>query len=140
MPTPLHCACGTRCGSAGRSRRRPRRRCPMTSGSGLAGTRGLTAWQAGSHDWDVNVAELFAVFACVIPVLAMALVCVIALWLGHRTTQRVASHAWRMMQANLALSKQPFAANLALKQEDTAQEEAKAAATNGHAAPMSPEM
>lgn len=71
----------------------------------------------------------------------MALVCVIALWLGHRTTQRVASHAWRMMQANLALSKQPFAANLALKQEETAQAEAKAEITaNGHASPMSPEM
>ena len=100
----------------------------------------MTAWQDESHDWDVNVAELFAVFACVVPVLAIALVCVIALWFSHRTTQRVASHAWRMMQANLALSQQPFAANLALKQEDTAQAEAKAQeALNGNGHAMTPE-
>jgi len=89
----------------------------------------------------VAVTELFAVIVCVIPVLAVALLCAFQLWLSHRTTQRVASHAWRMMQANLALSKNPQAAHLALKQEETAQAEAvaTAAALNGKQ-PMSPEM
>jgi hypothetical protein len=79
----------------------------------------------------VNVAELFAVCACVVPVVAMALLCAFQLWLSHRTTQRVASHAWRMMQANLALSAQPMAASLALKQEETAKTEAEAVLSNG---------
>ena len=69
----------------------------------------------------------------------MALLCAFQLWLSHRTTQRVASHAWRMLQANLALSKNPQAAHLALKQEETAQDEAKAALTQNGSAPMSSE-
>ena len=90
----------------------------------------------------MNAPELFAVFVCVLPVVCMAVLCAFQLWLSYQTSRRIASHAWRMMQANLALSEKPIAATLALKQEDTAQAEAKAQITangNGHA-PMSPEM
>lgn len=71
----------------------------------------------------------------------MALLCAFQLWLSHRTTQRVASHAWRVLQANLALSKNPQAAHLALKQEETAKAEADAtAALNGNGHALSPSM
>jgi hypothetical protein len=89
----------------------------------------------------MNVSELFAICVCVVPVVAMVVLCSIQLWLSYRMSQRIASHAWRMMQANLALSQQPFAANLALKQEDTAKAEAEAAITqNQNGRPMSDAM
>lgn len=63
----------------------------------------------------------------------MAVLCGYLLWLSYRMQQRIASHAWRMLQANLALSGNPMAASLALKQEDTAlQESAPPPSTNGH--------
>ena len=89
----------------------------------------------------MNVSELFAICVCVVPVVAMMVLCSIQLWLSYKTSQRIASHAWRMLQANLVLSAQPFAANLALKQEDTAKAEADAsAAQNGNGRPMSDAM
>lgn len=76
----------------------------------------------------MGVAE---VLVCVVPSLVLGLVCIVVCWFSYHTQARIASHAWRMLQANLVLSGQPMAASLALKQEDTAQQEATPVASNG---------
>lgn len=80
---------------------------------------------------EPNSVSFLLVCACVVPVVVMGLLCSILLWFSYQMQRRVASHAWRMLQANLALSASPMAASLALKQEDTVQQEA-APQSNGH--------
>jgi len=76
----------------------------------------------------MGVAE---VVVCVVPSVVLGLVCIAICWFSYHAQKRIASHAWRMLQANLVLSGQPLAANLAHKQEDTAQLEATPPAQNG---------